>query len=69
MADWAGLAVHQPAAHDLAAKMLANGLVPKANAEKWLLCLCTGRDHIEANTCFIGCAWTGGEQESLRTAR
>ena len=59
MADGAGLAMHQAAAHHLATEILADGLMAEANAEQRLFRLRTGSDHIEADTGFVGRARAG----------
>ena len=59
MTDGRRLAVHQAAAHDLAAEMLADRLMAKADAEQRRTGVGAGGDEVEADPCFIGGARTG----------
>ncbi len=62
----AGLSVHQPPAHDLAAEILADGLMAEAHAEQWQVRVSSGSYQIEADASFIGRAGAGREKEPLR---
>ena len=61
--------MHQPAAHNLSAEVLADGLMTQTNSEQRLARIGAGGDQIEADPGLIGRAWTGRDQEALRAAR
>jgi len=60
--------VHQPAAHDLAAEVLADRLVAEAHAEQRAFLGGAGGDQVEADTRLVRRAGAGRDQEALRTA-
>src|SRR3546814_5368856 len=69
MADGRGLAVHQPAAHDLAAEMLADRLMAEAHAEQRLARIGARRDQIERDSRVVGGAGAGLNHEGMRAGR
>jgi hypothetical protein len=68
MAHRRGLAVHQPAAHHLAAEILSDRLVAEAHAEQRLARIRAGADEIEADPRLVGRAGAGRQEKRLRAA-
>ena len=63
MIDEGGLAVHEaPCADDIAAKDVADGLVPQAHAEQ-RGGLAKALDHRAADACLLGRAGAGGDAD------
>ena len=66
MRDERSLAMHQPAAHDLSAEMLADRLVPQAHAQQRQARIGAGRNQIEADAGLVRCAGAGRKNDSRR---
>ena len=61
--------MHQPAANDLPAEMLTDGLMAKTHAEQRAVRIGTRRDEFEADACRVRGARPGRNQERLGPAR
>ena len=69
MADIARLAVHQATAHDMAAEMLADGLMAEADAQQRPVLIRARCNQIERDARLVGCFGSGRDQVGLRARR